>query len=162
MAEIVARVGPESPTVVSTFSGVGGSCLGAPVLREILRTRTARVGVIGRTSRPTVPCWPPTATSAPRPRLDTGDISTLANPDVVRQIRVSVQGKEKVASKEGPEDPKQFGSGRVARVSGSARIRPGSHRLHGPPFSSRLVVVVTRSLGSALPAGPSGRTARNR
>ena len=41
--------------------------------------------------------------------LDTGDITTLANPDVVEQIRVAVQGKEKVATKEGPEDLKQFG-----------------------------------------------------
>jgi acetyl-CoA synthetase len=41
--------------------------------------------------------------------LDTGDITTLANPDVVEQIRVAVQGKEKVATKEGPEDLKRFG-----------------------------------------------------
>src|SRR5215472_5499673 len=41
--------------------------------------------------------------------LDTGDITTLANPDVVEQIRQSVQGKEKIATKEGPEDLKQFG-----------------------------------------------------
>jgi len=42
-------------------------------------------------------------------QLDTGDITTLANPDVVEQIRVLVQGKEKVATREGPEDVKQFG-----------------------------------------------------
>src|SRR5262249_29260777 len=41
--------------------------------------------------------------------LDTGDITTLANPDVVEQIRQTVQGKQKVATKEGPEDLKQFG-----------------------------------------------------
>ena len=41
--------------------------------------------------------------------LDTGDITTLANPDVVEQIRVAVQGKEKKATQEGPEDLKQFG-----------------------------------------------------
>jgi acetyl-CoA synthetase len=41
--------------------------------------------------------------------LDTGDITTLANPDVVEQIRIAVQGKEKVATKEGPEDLKNFG-----------------------------------------------------
>ena len=41
--------------------------------------------------------------------LDTGDITTLANPDVVEQIRVAVQGKEKVTTREGPEDLKQFG-----------------------------------------------------
>ncbi len=41
--------------------------------------------------------------------LDIGDIATLANPDIVEEIRQSVQGKEKVATKEGPEDLKQFG-----------------------------------------------------
>jgi acetyl-CoA synthetase len=42
--------------------------------------------------------------------LDVGDITTLANPDVVEQIRVQVQGKDQVAKEEGPEDIKQFGS----------------------------------------------------
>jgi acetyl-CoA synthetase len=42
--------------------------------------------------------------------LDTGDVSTLANPDVVEMIREQVQGKEKVATQEGPEDLKTFGS----------------------------------------------------
>jgi acetyl-CoA synthetase len=41
--------------------------------------------------------------------LDTGDITTLANPDVVEQIRQAVQGKEKQKTKEGPEDLKRFG-----------------------------------------------------
>jgi acetyl-CoA synthetase len=42
--------------------------------------------------------------------MDIGDITTLANPDVVEQIRVQVQGKGPVQIKEGPEDVKQFGS----------------------------------------------------
>jgi len=42
--------------------------------------------------------------------LDTGDITTLANPDVVEKVREMVQGKESVALKEGPEDLKRFGS----------------------------------------------------
>ena len=42
--------------------------------------------------------------------MDTGDITTLANPDVVEQIRVQVQGERKAALKEGPEDIKMFGS----------------------------------------------------
>ncbi len=43
-------------------------------------------------------------------RKDVGDVTTLANPDVVEQIRVSVQGKEKVASKDSlPEDIAKFG-----------------------------------------------------
>jgi acetyl-CoA synthetase len=41
--------------------------------------------------------------------LDTGDITTLANPDVVEQIRQAVQGKEKKKAQEGPEDLKRFG-----------------------------------------------------
>ncbi len=42
--------------------------------------------------------------------MDTGDITTLANPDVVEQIRQQVQGKGAVATKSGPEDIKRFGS----------------------------------------------------
>ena len=41
--------------------------------------------------------------------LDIGDVMTLANPDIVEEIRVLVQGKEKVATKKGPEDIKRFG-----------------------------------------------------
>ncbi len=44
--------------------------------------------------------------------MDTGDVTTLANPDVVEQIRQMVQGKAKVATKEGPEDLKRFGEER--------------------------------------------------
>ncbi len=43
-------------------------------------------------------------------RMDTGDITTLANPDVVEQIRVAVQGKGKKDLREGPDDLKTFGS----------------------------------------------------
>ncbi len=42
--------------------------------------------------------------------MDTGDITTLANPDVVEQIRIAVQGKDKKTILDGPEDLKQFGS----------------------------------------------------
>ncbi len=41
--------------------------------------------------------------------MDTGDITTLANPDIVEQIRQAVQGKEKRVTREGPEDVKKFG-----------------------------------------------------
>ncbi len=44
--------------------------------------------------------------------MDTGDVTTLANPDVVEQIRQMVQGKGVVATKAGPEDIKQFGDAR--------------------------------------------------
>ncbi len=41
--------------------------------------------------------------------MDVGDVTTLANPDVVEQIRTAVQGKEKKAVRSGPEDIKAFG-----------------------------------------------------
>jgi acetyl-CoA synthetase len=43
-------------------------------------------------------------------RMNTGDITTLANPDVVEKVRELVQGKDLVAVQDGPEDLKQFGS----------------------------------------------------
>ena len=41
--------------------------------------------------------------------MDVGDVTTLANPDVVEQIRVLVQGKDKLANRTGPQDIKEFG-----------------------------------------------------
>jgi len=45
-------------------------------------------------------------------QMDTGDITTLANPDIVEQIRVQVQGSSRGPLKEGPEDIKMFGDER--------------------------------------------------
>ncbi len=42
-------------------------------------------------------------------QLDYGDITTLANPEVVEQIRVQVQGTGPVEKKTAPEDIQQFG-----------------------------------------------------
>ena len=44
--------------------------------------------------------------------MDTGDITTLANPDIVEQIRELVQGRNVGLLKEGPEDIKRFGDER--------------------------------------------------
>ncbi len=44
--------------------------------------------------------------------MDTGDISTLANPDIVEQIRELVQGRTAGPLQEGPEDIKRFGDER--------------------------------------------------
>ena len=41
--------------------------------------------------------------------MDTGDVTTLANPEIVEEIRLQVQGTGPVVLKEGPEDVKQFG-----------------------------------------------------
>jgi len=44
--------------------------------------------------------------------MDTGDITTLANPDIVEQIRELVQGRTRGPLKEGPADIKMFGEER--------------------------------------------------
>ena len=36
-------------------------------------------------------------------------VMTLANPDVVEEVRVLVQGQEKVGTKKGPDDIARFG-----------------------------------------------------
>ncbi len=41
--------------------------------------------------------------------LDIGDVTTLANPDIVEQIRVLVQGEARLKTKKGPEDIEHFG-----------------------------------------------------
>jgi acetyl-CoA synthetase len=41
--------------------------------------------------------------------MDVGDVTTLANPEIVEQIRKQVQGEGPVVMKEGPEDVKRFG-----------------------------------------------------
>ncbi len=45
-------------------------------------------------------------------QMDTGDITTLANPDIVEQIREQVQGRTRGPLKEGPADIKLFGEER--------------------------------------------------
>jgi acetyl-CoA synthetase len=42
-------------------------------------------------------------------RMETGDITTLANPDIVEQIRKQVQGEGPVEKRKGPDDIRQFG-----------------------------------------------------
>ena len=41
--------------------------------------------------------------------MDTGDVTTLANPEIVEQIRRQVQGEGPVVLQDGPEDVKRFG-----------------------------------------------------
>jgi acetyl-CoA synthetase len=40
---------------------------------------------------------------------DVGDVTTLANPEIVEQIRIMVQGEPKVQTKDAPEDIRKFG-----------------------------------------------------
>jgi len=42
--------------------------------------------------------------------MSTGDITTLANPDIVEKVRELVQGKDAVTLADGPEDLKTFGT----------------------------------------------------
>jgi acetyl-CoA synthetase len=89
------------------------------VTDKVVRTIETMIGKIARPkSVHIVPDMPKTRSGKLMRRilaaisntLDVGDITTLANPDVVEQIRVQVQGEQKVTVKEGPEDVKQFGS----------------------------------------------------
>ena len=41
--------------------------------------------------------------------MEIGDITTLANPDVVEQIRVAVQGKKARVTRDSLEDIRRFG-----------------------------------------------------
>ncbi|MEE8276407.1 MAG: acetyl-coenzyme A synthetase, partial [Alphaproteobacteria bacterium] len=82
---------------------------------------TAIENLIGKIARPKhvyiVPDMPKTRSGKIMRRvlaaisntLDIGDVMTLANPDIVEEVRVLVQGKEKVATKEAPEDLVRFG-----------------------------------------------------
>jgi len=79
--------------------------------------------VIGKIARPKhvyiVPDMPKTRSgkimrrvlAAISNRRDVGDVTTLANPDVVEQIRTMVQGKEAITAKQEalPEDIAKFG-----------------------------------------------------
>ena len=86
------------------------------------RVIKANEEVIGKIARPKhvyiVPDMPKTRSgkimrrvlAAISNRRDVGDVTTLANPDVVEQIRSMVQGKEKMATQEAlPEDIAKFG-----------------------------------------------------
>jgi acetyl-CoA synthetase len=91
---------------------------GTRVTGEII---TALETMIGKIARPRavniVPDLPKTRSGKIMRRvlaaisnsMDTGDVTTLANPDVVDLIRRQVQGEGPVVLKEGPEDVKQFG-----------------------------------------------------
>jgi acetyl-CoA synthetase len=91
---------------------------GKRVTEEIM---TAIETMIGKIARPKtvyiVPDLPKTRSGKIMRRvlaaisntMDTGDVTTLANPDIVEQIRLQVQGEGPVVMKEGPEDVKRFG-----------------------------------------------------
>ena len=111
--EIKGRV----PAVyVSLVPGVSD---GKRVSEEIVATIETIVGKIARPKAVhVVPDLPKTRSGKIMRRvlaaisntMDTGDVTTLANPDIVELIRLQVQGTGPVVLKEGPEDVKQFGT----------------------------------------------------
>ena len=92
---------------------------GPRVTGEVITTLETMIGKIARPkSVHIVPDLPKTRSGKIMRRvlaaisnsMDTGDVTTLANPDVVDLIRRQVQGEGPVVLKEGPEDVKQFGA----------------------------------------------------
>ena len=91
---------------------------GKPIEDKVVR---AIETVIGKIARPKVvrivPDMPKTRSGKIMRRvlasisnaMDIGDVTTLANPEIVEQIRSMVQGEAKVPAKAGPEDIKRFG-----------------------------------------------------
>ena len=86
--------------------------------RKIIHAVESEIGKIARPSAVRfVPDMPKTRSGKIMRRvlaaisntMDVGDVTTLANPDVVEQIRVLVQGKGKVVTKAAPQDIKEFG-----------------------------------------------------
>jgi acetyl-CoA synthetase len=91
------------------------------IIDRVVATIETMIGKIARPKRiHVVPDMPKTRSgkimrrvlAAISNRMHTGDITTLANPDIVEQIRELVQGREAVALADGPEDIKLFGEDR--------------------------------------------------
>src|SRR5438876_665138 len=96
---------------------------GVPPSQDVIdRVIKANEEVIGKIARPKhvyiVPDMPKTRSgkimrrvlAAISNRRDVGDVTTLANPDVVEQIRAMVQGKDTITTQEAlPEDIAKFG-----------------------------------------------------
>jgi len=110
--EIKGRV-PE--VYISIKPGVASN---KQVIDKVMHVIETMIGKIARPKRiHVVPDMPKTRSgkimrrvlAAISNRMHTGDITTLANPDIVEQIRELVQGREAVALNEGPEDIKLFG-----------------------------------------------------
>jgi acetyl-CoA synthetase len=91
---------------------------GEQVTKQIIATVETMIGKIARPKTVhIVPDLPKTRSGKIMRRIlaaisntmDTGDVTTLANPEIVEQIRRQVQGEGPVVLREGPEDVKRFG-----------------------------------------------------
>ena len=108
--------GPRAGGLIALKPGVQASQAIIDNVNKVIET------MIGKIARPKhihiVPDMPKTRSgklmrrvlAALSNNMNTGDITTLANPDVVENIRELVQGKEAVALTDGPEDLKRFGT----------------------------------------------------
>jgi acetyl-coenzyme A synthetase (EC 6.2.1.1) len=91
---------------------------GELIARKVITTIETMIGKIARPKNIyIVPDMPKTRSgkimrrvlSAISNRFNVGDVTTLANPDVVEKIRMLVQGKEKFLEEKAPEDLVKFG-----------------------------------------------------
>ena len=98
-----------------------GVAVSPGIEKKVVEAIEAQIGKIARPKKVhIVPDMPKTRSgkimrrvlAAISNQLDTGDVTTLANPDIVEQIRVMVQGDKKVVKKDAPEDLKKFGEER--------------------------------------------------
>src|ERR1700724_1291363 len=95
-----------------------GNAPSKEITDAVIKTLETMIGKIARPKRVhIVPDMPKTRSgkimrrvlAAISNRMDTGDITTLANPDIVEQVRQIVQGREIKPLNEGPADIKLFG-----------------------------------------------------
>src|SRR6266436_1413399 len=115
---VVDEIKGRMPEVyISLKPGVTASA--QEITEKVIRTIETMIGKIARPKAVhIVPDMPKTRSgklmrrvlAAISNNMNVGDITTLANMEIVEQIRVQVQGKGPVVTKEGPEDVKQFGS----------------------------------------------------
>jgi acetyl-CoA synthetase len=91
---------------------------GKRVAAEIITTLETMIGKIARPKAVhVVPDLPKTRSgkimrrvlAAISNNMKTGDVTTLANPEIVEVIRLEVQGIDPVVLREGPEDVRRFG-----------------------------------------------------
>jgi len=111
--EIKGRV-PEVYVALKPGTGVSHE----EMVRKVTQTIETMIGKIARPKAVRiVPDMPKTRSGKIMRRvlaaisnsINVGDITTLANPDIVEEIRIQVQGKGPVVMNEGPEDIHQFG-----------------------------------------------------
>ncbi len=118
-AAVVPIVDPERGRVPEVYIALKPGVKPDPAIAD--KVTKAIETTIGKIARPRtvriVPDMPKTRSGKIMRRvlasisnsMDYGDITTLANPEVVEQIRVQVQGAGPVEKKAGPEDIRRFG-----------------------------------------------------